>query len=171
VLGVSPDAESEEIKHELEQSGYTVALELHGLRFSALSAVTEDGAPAKVRAITGRGIALALEPIVGTPLQPAVAYALLPPPSKDTHDADGDGFEELFVHRFEEGEAPCILVYRVRDSGFVDAVASGSYAHAQPAGAPPWDAPNFCADVAEPEPAQMDPRTDSPDAGSSRPPP
>ena len=119
----------------------------------------------KVRIITARGIALALDPVVATPLQPGIRYALLPPPLKESHDPDGDGFEEVFVHRLTDGAAPCILVYRVRDSGFADPVPSGQYAHAQPPGEAPWDAPRFCDD---PEPAAAD--AGLPDAASPAPP-
>ena len=54
---------------------------------------------------------------------------------------------------------------RLRDSGFADPVPSGQYAHAQPPGEAPWDAPRFCDD---PEPAAAD--AGLPDAASPAPP-
>ena len=163
VLGVRPDAEGDAVAEELERSGFKVTSKLNGLHFTALGAAAADGAPAKVRIVTARGIALALDPVVATPLQPGIRYALMPPPVKGTHDADGDGFEEVFVHRLTDGVAPCILVYRVRDSGFADAVPSGQYANAQPPGPPPWDAPVFCEDPAPPRPRPRRPRPHRPD--------
>ncbi len=157
VVGVRPDAEAAAVAEELEQSGYTVIRTLNGLHFTALGAADADGAPVKVRIITGRGIAVALDPVVATLLQPGIRYALLPPPAKDTHDPDGDGFEEVFVHRLVDGAAPCILVYRVLDSGFADPVPSGQYGLARPPSEPPWDAPLYC-DVSAPA---------APDAGGS----
>src|SRR5262245_39072219 len=61
VIGVDPNAEIDEVARELEQSGYAIALELHGQHFAALSAQSPDGEPAKVRVVTGRGIALSLD--------------------------------------------------------------------------------------------------------------
>src|SRR6185312_5496597 len=70
---------------------------------------------------TLRGIALALDPDLDTPLQPAARYALLSAPLPDTQDADRDGFEEVFIEK-RLPERTCLLVYRVRDVGFVDQV-------------------------------------------------
>jgi hypothetical protein len=152
VIGVDPNAEVDELARKLEDSGFTIALTLRGQHFAALGATEPDGWPAKVRIVTARGIALALDPVVATPVQPGIRYALMPAPLADTHDPDGDGFEEVFVQRFVDRAAPCILVFRVRDSGFADRVPAGEYAHAQPPGPPPWDAPQFC-DEAEAPPA------------------
>jgi hypothetical protein len=157
VLGVDADAEADELAGQLEASGFRVLQRLRGRNFSALGVAGTDGASAKVRVVTGRGIALALDPTTGNHAQPAVRYALLAPPSPETHDADGDGFEEVFVQMSSAaaGAAPCILVYRVRDSGFVDPVAGGGVAIDSTASsaAPPWDAPEFCPDPdAEPAP-------------------
>jgi hypothetical protein len=49
-----------------------------------------------------------------------VRYALLAPPLTQTQDADGDGFEEVFIEQRTAGQNPCLLVYRVRDVGYVD---------------------------------------------------
>ena len=153
VVGVDPDAEADALARALESSGFRVVQRLRGQHFRALGAVDASGAAVKVRVVTARGIALALDPTLARAGQPALRYALLPPPSRETHDADGDGFEEVFVHELAEGAAPCILVYRVRDSGFVDPAVQGGFtlkvAHdAQP----PWDAPNYCTEQAT-EPA------------------
>lgn len=156
VLGVDPDAEADELARQLEANGFRVLQRLRGRNFSALGVAGADGAAAKVRVVTGRGIALALDPTTGSHAQPAVRYALLAAPSSETHDADGDGFEEVFVQMSSAaaGAAPCILVYRVRDSGFVDPVPGGGVALESTASraAPPWDAPQFCPDP-EAEPA------------------
>jgi hypothetical protein len=150
VLGVDADAEADELARQLEASGFRVLQRLRGRDFSALGVAGADGASAKVRVVTGRGIALALDPTAGNHAQPAVRYALLAAPSSETHDADGDGFEEVFVQMLSTapGAAPCILVYRVRDSGFVDLVPGGGVAIESTAAkaAPPWDAPQFCPD-------------------------
>jgi hypothetical protein len=77
------------------------------------------GRATRVRVVTLRGISLALDPGLDTPLLPAPRYALLSPPLPNTQDADGDGFEEVFVEK-RMPEQTCLLVYRVRDVGFVD---------------------------------------------------
>jgi len=167
VLGVDPDAEADELARQFENNGFRVLQRLRGQHFSALGVAAADGAAVKVRVVTARGIALALDAAQSTPMQPGVRYALLTPLSSETHDADGDGFEEVFVQRLPTaaGSAPCILVYRVRDSGFVDAVAGNTYTLPPVANAvAPWDAPSFC-----PEP-DTDPASDGgvPDGGGER---
>src|SRR5262249_6050279 len=69
-------------------------------------------------------------------------------PFAETQDADGDGFEEVFVElQPASGEPPCIRVYRVRDSGFVDLVEDANYTLARSADAQSnaWRDPTFCA--------------------------
>jgi hypothetical protein len=166
VLGVDPDAEADELARQFEANGFRVLRRLRGQHFSALGVAAADGAAVKVRVVTTRGIALALDAAQSTPMQPGVGYALLTPPSSETHDADGDGFEEVFVQLLPTAadSAPCILVYRVRDSGFVDAVAGNTYALPPVANASaPWDAPHFCPEP-ETEPA---PDGGVPDGGSA----
>lgn len=165
VLGVDPDAEADRVTADLEKSGYRVTRKLRGQNFSALGA-DDDAGPASVRVITLRGIALALDAVLGDALQPGVRYALLPPPSSETHDADGDGFEEVFVDVRAEKEPACIRVYRVRDSGFVDLVTSGFALAPQPNAAPPWNAPQLCEDAPQPTPA---PTAPAPPAAASPP--
>jgi len=163
VVGVDPDAEANAVVRQLEASGYKLERKLHGQHFSALGAVSAGGVPVKVRVVTARGIALALDAVAATPLQPGVRYALLPPPSSETHDADGDGFEEVFVQLLRDSEAPCIQVYRVRDSGFVDKVPGGVALPPQAsASSPVWGAPQFCTSS---EPA--DGGAAAPDAAAS----
>jgi hypothetical protein len=149
VLGVDPDAETDAVARQLEASGFAILERLRGRYFGALGAAGPDGRPAKVRVVTGRGIALALDPDERGMTQPTRRYALLPPPSDETHDADGDGVEEVFVHVLPEaGEPPCIQAYRVLDSGFVDAVAGGAFAPAKGGRAlanAAWREPHFCS--------------------------
>jgi hypothetical protein len=154
VLGVDPDTEANELSRQLSERGLTETRRIRGKTFTALgySPAAEPGAQRDVRVITGRGIALALEARSNTALTPGVRYALLPAPYRDTLDADGDGFDEVFVSRspVPAGEA-CTLVYRVRDSGFVDPVPTASYALVRvPENADPAWQHTFCADEAEP---------------------
>jgi hypothetical protein len=147
VLGVDPDAETDALARQLEASGFRIVERLRGRNFSALGAAGPDGLPAKVRVVTARGIALALDPGARGHGQPVQRYALLPPPSDETHDADGDGFEEVFVHVLPDtGEPPCIQVYRVLDSGFVDAVAGAGFAPGSDRSRAnaAWREPRFC---------------------------
>jgi hypothetical protein len=149
VVGVDPDAETDALARQLEASGFRIVQRLRGRHFGALGAASADGTAAKVRVVTGRGIALALDPDERDLARPAIRYALLPPPSSETHDPDGDGFEEVFVHVLPEaGEAPCIRVYRVLDSGFVDPVAGGGFPPAAGSASahPAWQEPRFCAE-------------------------
>jgi hypothetical protein len=170
VLGVDPNAEVDALARQLETSGFTIVRRLHGQHFGALGAASADGRPVKVRVVTARGIALALDPNERDLTQPPRRYALLPPPSSETHDADGDGFEEVFVHVLPEaGDAPCIRVYRVRDSGFVDEVASsGAFTPSAEAASsdPAWREPRFC-----PEIGADGGRTDPTDGGAATPTP
>jgi hypothetical protein len=129
VFGVHPDAEAVALAAQIEASGYPLARRVSGQSFTALGFVDEQGLPSKVRVVTSRGIALALDPEPKDPLHEGARFALLEAPSHDTADADGDGFEEVFVElQPESGQGTCILVYRVRDSGFVDEVPGKSYA-------------------------------------------
>jgi hypothetical protein len=122
VVGVDPDTESRALVRQLEKKGYYVQLRVRGKTFSALGFADEQDVPQKVRIVTVRGIEVALDPVPGTPLQPGVRYELLPSPVAGTQDADGDNFEEVFVSVHTETTGACAQVYRVRDSGFVDAV-------------------------------------------------
>jgi hypothetical protein len=159
VVGVDRDAETDAVVREHEAAGRKLTLHLRGQHFSALGFASQDGLGA-VRVLTGRGIALALDSEAGTALTPGASYSLLAAPFTGTHDADGDGFEEVFVQRLSDRDEPCVLVYRVRDSGFVDLVATGGYAvrsaTEQPSAA--WQAATFCVLAAPAAP---------PDAGAA----
>lgn len=100
-----------------------------------------------MRVVTARGIALELDPEEADAVHPGVRFELLPQPFEDTLDADGDGFDEVFVQSLPaSGEPPCILVYRVRDSGFVDFVPGKDFALARAPDSQegPWLEPDLC---------------------------
>ena len=79
VLGVRPDAEAgarrgaraQRLRGDLEVERPA----LHGAR-----RIQRGRRAGKVRIVTARGIALALDPVVATPLTPGIRYALMPPP-------------------------------------------------------------------------------------------
>jgi hypothetical protein len=164
VLGVDPESEANALAEQLRARGLHEARRIRGKTFTALgfATATENAPQSDVRVITGRGIALALEARAPNALEHGERYALLPAPYRGTLDADGDGFDELFVSRtpLPTGER-CTLVYRVRDSGFVDEVTTDNYALARVPDVQDaaWQEP-FCAGSGE--------KADggSPDAGS-----
>jgi hypothetical protein len=98
-----------------------VALRVVGHYFTGIGFMDRSGHVTRVRLVTARGIELALDPEPRSTLHAAQSYRLLAPPLDDTHDADGDGFEEVFIER-RGALGTCLLVYRVRDVGFVDRV-------------------------------------------------
>jgi hypothetical protein len=181
VLGVRPDAEAIALALQIEATGYGLSRQLNGQNFTALGFADEEGLPSKVRVVTSRGITLALDSEAADALHEGMRYELLDAPLLETHDADGDGFEEVFVEaQPASGEPPCILVYRVRDSGFVDPVPGKGYAieRAADATADAWRDPQFCETEEEPpaEDAQMPataggddvaPKPLAPDAGTA----
>lgn len=114
VLGVDPDREANALVTQFEAAGHRLQRRLTGRHFTALGFVDGLGAPIAVRVVTRRGIALALGP-------GDRRHGLLAAPRPGTHDADGDGFEEVFVEG-DTHDGGCLEVYRVRDSGFVDPV-------------------------------------------------
>jgi hypothetical protein len=149
VLGVDPGAEAQALIADLEAQGYEAQPRLRGEHFSALGVIHPDSSNIGVRVVTMRGIALSLDRQPPTVFQPEIRYRLLPPPFPATHDADGDGFEELFVNVVRsspEGEGACIAVYRVRDVGFVDPVDGAKFSMPPaPKGREPlWRSPVFC---------------------------
>jgi hypothetical protein len=158
VFGVDPDAEANALVRELQAQGFTVEPRLRGEHFSALGLIRPDLSSAGVRVITARGIALALDHVPPSIFQEEVRYQLRAPPYPDTHDADGDGFEEVFVEITRGSGArarSCIAIYRVRDSGFIDGVDGRKFSIGSP---PPgreaiWQAPSFCELEASSEPA------------------
>lgn len=120
-FGVDPRAEADTLVQAYREQSEALALRIVGHDFTALGFMDRSGLATRARVVTLRGIALALDPQPGTPLQAAVRYALLAPPLPDTQDADRDGFEEVFIERRSPNRT-CVLVYRVRDVGYVDAL-------------------------------------------------
>jgi hypothetical protein len=123
VVGVSPDSEADALSSKLATDGLRERTRLRGTTFTALGVDDSQGVPSLVRVITARGIALALDPVESHPLDRGARYELLAPRSPGQHDADGDGFDELFIVRrtYDRADA-CLLVYRVQSSGFVDLI-------------------------------------------------
>lgn len=119
-FGVDPRAEADATVAAHQERGEALALRIEGLHFTALGFADREGRAKSVRVSTVRGIALAL----GGEAAKTPSYALVPSPLPTTQDADGDGFEEVFV-REGEGEAACLRVFRVLDVGFVDEVPVG----------------------------------------------
>ena len=123
VLGVSPEEEANAVSKQLAVDGRTEHLRLRGPTFTALGFTEPDGQPAWVRAITPRGIALALDPVASHPLERGERYELMAPATPGLFDADGDGFDELIVlRRSYDRDDPCVLAYRIQSSGFVDLI-------------------------------------------------
>jgi hypothetical protein len=120
-FGIDRHAEADALIRERNEQGEVLALRLQGQHFTALGFMNRSGRATRVRILTERGIALALDPDPDTALGQGARYALLAAPLADSHDADGDGFEEVFVER-RSPEATCLQVYRVRDVGFIDPV-------------------------------------------------
>jgi hypothetical protein len=81
----------------------------------------------------------------------------LPPPWSDTHDADGDGKEEVFVEvtrGAREHLQRCIAVFRISDSGAVDRVDGKKFALGAipPGREKAWRKPRYCELDAAPAP-------------------
>lgn len=123
VLGVSPEEEANALSKQLATDGRTEHLRLRAPTFTALGFAEPDGRPGWVRAITQRGIALALDPVPSHPLEPGARYELLAPEIPGSFDADGDGFDDLIVlKRSYDRDDPCLLAYRVQNTGVVDLI-------------------------------------------------
>lgn len=120
-FGVDPRSEADTLIKLYQQQSERVALRLVGRDFTALGFMDAQGRSTRARIVTVRGIGLALDPTQPSPLTAAVRYALVAPPLPDTHDADRDGFEEVFIEKREAAQT-CLLVFRVRDVGYVDPV-------------------------------------------------
>jgi hypothetical protein len=120
-FGLDPRAEADALIKQQSERFEPLALRVEGEHFTALGFMDRSGRATRVRVLTERGIELALDPEPESALTIGVRYALLAPPLATTHDADGDGFEELFVDRRADG-ANCLQVYRVLDVGLVDPV-------------------------------------------------
>ena len=122
-FGVDPRSEADSLVKLYAEQAEPLALRLSGRDFTALGFMDRQGRSTRARVVTLRGIALALDPQQATPLTAAKRYALVAPPLADTHDADRDGFEEVFVEERLPHEA-CLLVFRVRDVGDVDPISA-----------------------------------------------
>ena len=120
-FGLDPSAEARAIVQEREKLGDALAQQIMGEHFTALGFVDTHGTADAVRVVTARGIVLALDRTRESALTEAEIFELVPAPMPGTQDADGDGFEEVFIAA-RRGRSRCLLVYRVRDVGFADAV-------------------------------------------------
>lgn len=129
VLGVSPEEEANKVSQELAIDGRAEYLRLRGATFTALGVSDPDGRPAWVRVITQRGIELALDPSTGHALSRGQRYELIAPAREGMYDADGDGFDEVIVlQRSYDEDDPCLLAYRLQNSGFVDLITDEAHA-------------------------------------------
>lgn len=123
VLGVSPEEEANALSRQLATDGRTEHLRLRGPTFTALGFTEPDGRPGWVRAITQRGIELALDPVQSHPLDRGERYELLAPAAEGLYDADGDGFDELIVlKRSYDRDDPCLLAYRIQSTGSIELI-------------------------------------------------
>jgi hypothetical protein len=120
-FGVDPNTEANAVIESQKERDYRLAQRLVGRHFTALGFMDKGGRSRAVRILTMRGIGVALDSRPQSPIEPATTYALVAPPIKDTHDADQDGFEEVFVEEQTQGSA-CLRVFRVRDVGSIDPV-------------------------------------------------
>lgn len=120
-VGLDPWAEAKELTRLYAERGEGLALKLAGRDFTALGFMDRSGRSTRARVVTRRGIEVALDPEASTPLSAARTYALIAGPFSETQDVDRDGFEEVFIER-RSAQQHCLLVYRVRDVGYVDAV-------------------------------------------------
>lgn len=128
VLGVSPEEEANAVSKELATDGRKEFLRVRGPSFTAIGFEERDGRPGWVRGITQRGIELALDPVPSHALEPGVRYELLAPETPGLFDADGDGFDELIVlRRSYDRDDPCLLAYRIQNTGSVDLITDGSH--------------------------------------------
>jgi hypothetical protein len=131
VLGVSPEEEANAVSRDLAVDGRKEHLRLRGPTFTALGFDEPDGRPGWVRAITQRGISLALDPLASHALSPGERYELLAPAIEGLYDADGDGFDELIVlKRSYDRDDPCVLAYRLQSSGYIDLITDAAHTRA-----------------------------------------
>jgi hypothetical protein len=120
-FGLDPRAEADSMIASYRERDEPLSLRIEGHDFTALGFMDRGGLATRARVLTARGIELALDPEIANVLQPSTRYRLLSPPVPGTQDADGDGFEEVFIER-STGPHTCLLVYRVRDVGYVDPI-------------------------------------------------
>ena len=122
-FGLDTGAEAKALIQTYAEQSEPLALRLAGQHFTALGFMDRSGHATRVRVLTVRGIQLALDLERPSALGSGTRYALLDAPIAGTQDADGDGFEDVFVERRSE-QGTCLLVYRVLDVGFVDAMST-----------------------------------------------
>ncbi len=120
-FGVDTNEEANAVIESQKQRNLQLAQRLLGKHFTALGFMDKSGRSRAVRILTVRGVGVALDSRPETATEPPKSYAVIAPPIKDTHDADHDGFEEVFVEERTSKDS-CLRVYRVRDVGFVDPV-------------------------------------------------
>lgn len=149
-LGVDPRSEARALVEDLERQGLSAQPLLRGQRFYAVGVRHADRSSIGVRVVTARGIALALDRVKPNVFQEEIRYRLLPAPWSDTHDADGDGREEIFVE-VKQGSGKnarsCIAIYRIEDSGDVQPVDGKGYVLEPPTEGRftrVYRKPNFC---------------------------
>jgi len=118
-FGVDPRSEADTLIKNYSDQGERLALRIVGKDFTALGFMDRSGRATRARIVTLRGIALALDPEPESPLHVPSRFALLASPLADSHDADRDGFEEVFIEQRKPGQT-CLAVFRVRDVGYVD---------------------------------------------------
>jgi hypothetical protein len=118
-FGVDPRTEADTLVKNYADRSERLALRIVGRDFTALGFMDRSGRATRARIVTLRGIALALDPDPESPLHAPARYALLAAPLPDSQDADRDGFEEVFIEQRKSAQT-CLLVYRVRDVGYVD---------------------------------------------------
>lgn len=142
-FGTDPDAEARATIAHFEARGHHLYRRERGRHFVALAFADRAGRPTAVRVLTAVGVALSFDSGVpdgaldGALDDGRFEYGLMRSPRAPDADADGDGFEELFIRRTQlvsragGGPSPradaappqaCIAAFRVRDVGFVDPV-------------------------------------------------
>jgi hypothetical protein len=129
-FGVDPRTEADTLVRNYADQAERLALRVIGRDFTALGFMDRSGRATRARIVTLRGIALALDPEPEIPLRAPSRYALLAPPLPDTQDPDRDGFEEVFIEQRSPART-CLLVFRVRDVGYVDRVETRLHAFNQ----------------------------------------
>lgn len=117
VLGVDPEREAALVVERMTTAGYTLALRLRGIRYTALEFADAGGRPVAVRVVTSRGIALALDAREGDALRPALAWRLLPVRLPALRDVDAA--EQVFVEERVTGAVRCVRAYAVDAAGVV----------------------------------------------------
>lgn len=119
-VGVDPDSKLQQLVESLGVQGHEEVARVRGRHFTAVAFVDAAGEPSAVRVVTSAGTALAVDSRSADATGKALRVGVLPSPRGQTADADGDGFEEVFITSKRGGQPACITPYRVRDVGYVD---------------------------------------------------